>query len=121
ASSLGQMAHFVLVRHAICLEHGELIEASEHSHSTLERAEPSSDRSEAQLIGRDVETDHDHCQFLSSARRERALVPDPHPLILPALRSGMKPVVVEGSTCVVASVPLAVAPKTSPPLRALLG
>ncbi len=118
-SSLGQTAHFLLVPHAICAEHGELLELSEEeSHASSHEAshrdeEPHEDAS--QPTG-----EHEHCQVLARGQREQAL-PTPSSLEVPA------PAAPAGRLRIAAPLPahaalptLSLAPKTSPP-RAIAG
>lgn len=112
-SSLGQVAHFLLVPHAICAEHGELLELSEQdSHAGAERADGSK---EARVSTAPTPAEHDHCQVLARGQRELAL-PEPHALDV-AQHAGAETtlVVAQQEAIFRALLPLSLAPKTSPP------
>lgn len=113
-SQISGALHWVLVEHARCAEHGELVHTSDgdHAHSDTSAA-PSSVSIEA---GGSNEHGHDHCE-VSPAPRELMLVSSA-PISLP-------PASVTGSSgdvrCSDAKASIAgyaLAPKTSPPASA---
>lgn len=112
ATTLGQIAHFLLVRHVVCAEHGELLEAPSPAlrghDGHPERAGNAAGEPEPAL-------EHDHCQVLARLQRGTAvlgaqdfeLAPPPAPSLIEAeapaeLAPALPP-------------PLTRAPKTSPP------
>jgi hypothetical protein len=113
-SSLGQVAHFLLIPHAICAEHGELLELSRPS-ADVASAATTNDVSRAQLTSSNTDAGHEHCQLAARRERELLLQAASAPAILPAT-----------SRAIAVDVPLVtlpvegisrwlVAPKTSPP------
>lgn len=118
-SSLGQVAHFVAVQHAICAEHGELVELhDDHADSEVGHGSDHGDDEPGQPPGED---DHDHCEQLARGDRELATLTAPAVGIAPATPS--QDIAVPPAACVgSASQPLlALAPKTSPPRHAAVG
>jgi len=80
---LGQVsgsAHLLFSRHAICLEHGEIIHLDEEISSATPVAPVAKSRSAASVASsadvRSAEYSHDHC-LLVSQRRERATLSPP--------------------------------------------
>src|SRR5688500_9504744 len=75
ASSLAQIAHFLLVPHAICEHHGELIELSaEPAHASQHRAQPErAGHGTSAAVSSEEATSHDHCEVLASAQRQIVL------------------------------------------------
>jgi len=114
-SSLGQVAHFALVPHAICAEHGELVELSERaSHVAASHAEPASnDRTRA--AAPEQLSEHDHCQVLARGQREQALPASPAPRVLPPTAAGVKLAAAPQTAGFQRVSALSLAPKTSPP------
>lgn len=117
ASSLGQVAHFVLVPHAICSEHGELLELTPAAVSGASR-QATSDDGGAGFTSPEGLASHDHCEVWLRAPREQLVPPRPA-LLLPArvtlARTELDCVAMDvAATC----APLLVAPKTSPPRSA---
>jgi hypothetical protein len=113
ASSLAQVAHFLLVPHAFCAEHGELLELGSES-AGLSHAD-SGDSHEASVVADGAEDSHDHCQLLARNQREQLLPPAPG-FELPPAPEGT---VGEPQPMAAVALPtgdcLASAPKTSPP------
>lgn len=117
-SSLAEVAHFMLIPHAVCAEHGELIELSHDSHDAEAHAAAAASEPEAEQdgarLGATNSDEHDHCQALATGQRElllpgavaTALVPAPS-----ASRANVTPITLTTPTL----APLALAPKTSPP------
>ena len=109
--------HFVLVEHAICAEHGELVHESE-PHDTGSHAERPLDVDEASVVASgstDLQHGHEHCAGLGTLRDAAAIPPrsDAQSLVRPtgeaaalgpALRSGDPPFAL-----------FLLAPKNSPP------
>jgi hypothetical protein len=122
ASSLGQIAHFLLVPHAICAEHGELVELHGAAVAAADHHEASqpSDARRAQVSAPDAVESHDHCQLMARGQRELALPlassweptpPAPSPRIAACDSSAV--------AALGQPAPLSAAPKTSPPVAAL--
>lgn len=122
-SSLGQLAHFLLVPHAICAEHGELLELTPAGGHAVphEVAEPSKadDAHDAAFTTSELPEDHEHCQVLSRGQREQ-LAPSPAWHALPEAPSHEAPSRVVAGTTPRPLATLTLAPKTSPP-RAFVG
>jgi hypothetical protein len=113
-SSLGQIAHFLLVPHAICTEHGELLEVSEQAaHDGATRAE---DVEGSRAASPEMAAEHEHCQLLARAPRELALPRSPSLGLLPAPSSQRAALIRPLATHAPASQRLLDAPKTSPPV-----
>ena len=116
ASSLGQVAHFLLVPHAICAEHGELVELSpgaDHGGQHLLQVEPAAHDAGPSVSPEELAS-HDHCEILASAQRQLALPAASVVALVPVVASSSL-ALVEPSAAQVSLSPLAVAPKTSPP------
>lgn len=116
ASSLGQAAHFLLVPHTICAEHGELLELGEESHGASEREGDRADDDHGPTASQpELSVAHDHCQVLARGQREQAL-PEAAPTELLPAASAVKTTVFEAPRATVSALErLALAPKTSPP------
>lgn len=118
-SSLGQIAHFVAVQHAICAEHGELVELhDDHAGSEVGHGSDHGDEEPGQPP---VEDDHDHCEQLARSDRELAIFTAPAVGIAPATPSQVIAIPAATRTGEVAQPLLALAPKTSPPRHAAVG
>jgi hypothetical protein len=119
ASSLGQSAHFLLVPHAICAEHGELLELTERDpHVTGDSAEAATAADETRASEPAALVDHDHCQVLLRGQREQSLPAASAVAVLPpesaekaAFLTALRRFTRELSV-------LSLAPKTSPPADA---
>lgn len=122
AGSLGQIAHFLLVPHAICAEHGELLELHDGAHPATDAGREASaprDASRPQVAAPEELESHEHCQLLARSQRELALpladAFEPAPVLgeraAPTLRAANEPL---GQLAA-----LSLAPKTSPPAAAL--
>lgn len=112
-SSLAQVAHFLLVPHAFCAEHGELLELGP-GRPVAARA-TSTPAHEAQIRSVDAEDGHDHCELLGRNQREQ-LLPQAPAFDQPAPQASIQTVALPAATT--PSSPLAcltLAPKTSPP------
>ena len=117
-SSLGQVAHFLLVPHAICAEHGELLELSERdAHVGAGDAEGSK---EARVSTVPTSAEHDHCQVLARGQRELALPVPPALDIVRSTGAETTLVVARQDAIFRALSPLSLAPKTSPPALAVV-
>ena len=115
ASSLSQVAHFLLVPHAFCAAHGELLElpASPTASITDTHASPSEGASVSPV---EAEDSHDHCQLLARAQREQ-LVPAVASVELSACApERLNAVPLERESTAPALDCLVNAPKTSPPV-----
>ena len=118
ASSLGQSAHFLLVPHAICAEHGELLELTErHPHATGERAEAAAGADETRASEPAALVDHDHCQVLLRGQREQGLPEASAVAVSPPASAETAFLTALGRFARELSV-LSLAPKTSPPADA---
>jgi hypothetical protein len=120
ASSLSQVAHFLLVPHAICAEHGELLELTESPARVIAaRAHDGDTETQAKAAGTEA-AEHDHCQIFARSQRQQVWPPAPAVAVAPAVasaRSGCVPTDATGN----AVLPrLLVAPKTSPPQISLV-
>jgi hypothetical protein len=117
-SALGQVAHFLLVPHAICAEHGELLELSEQAaHASAGQVDHGSD-SDDRFVASELGAEHDHCQVLARGQREQALPAAPSFEVAPAsLEADL--VVARQEAVYQALAALSLAPKTSPPHAAL--
>jgi hypothetical protein len=112
-SSLGEIAHFLLVPHAICADHGELIEVSEvGGHAAPHADAPSSAPQVAPASGEG--SGHDHCELLASHQRQLAL-PAVAPGAVVPVATGVLIALAGGETSRQPLPALALAPKTSPP------
>ena len=113
-SSLGQVAHFLLIPHAICAEHGELLELASSSAREATAASPS-DVGRVQLTRTDADSAHEHCQLVARRERERLVTAPPALEISAAGPSKLvrvpAPVTPPGPSI----SQWLVAPKTSPP------
>lgn len=115
-SSLAQTVHFLLIPHAICAEHGELVELGGQADAHHEPHEAS--RSVAISEHGEADAGHDHCEVLARSERELSLPPIAS-FELPAAPRSLEqalPVVEESARH--ARPLLDVAPKTSPPTAA---
>ena len=124
SSSLGEIAHFLLVPHAVCEEHGELLELQDASKRV---AAGSHDSDTEHGAGHDEGGDsgradgHDHCQLLARRDTQQAVVALAQLEITPAGESEVT-APLQPSLDQAASFPLLLAaPKTSPPLFTLVG
>ena len=121
-SSLGQLTHFLVVQHAICAEHGELLEVhggAEHADAVA--SDPDSGGDHAPAPAPDAENDHDHCQLLARQHRELGLPVAPPVAIAPAVATQLPSWFAVSQSPTMAQAPLALAPKTSPPGHAAFG
>ncbi len=118
ASSLGQIAHFLLVPHAICAEHGALVElsvGSDHTGPHLAEVETAAHEAGASVWSRELAS-HDHCEMLASAQRQLAL-PAASVVALVPVATSSSLTLVEISAAQASLARLSVAPKTSPPVH----
>lgn len=117
-SALGQFAHFFLVPHAICAEHGELLELTEDASHAAVHESPSPD-GPVHAASEPVE-EHEHCQVLARGQREQAEPTPPDVVALPASAASTELSFTRSAAVVTVLAALTLAPKTSPP-RALVG
>jgi hypothetical protein len=115
ASSLGQIAHFLVVSHAICEEHGELVElGADAAHAPADHAPGEGEQTKGSSGAPEGADRHDHCEVLANAERQLALPAAALVAVVPAASSTSLELVPASSEC--PSRPLlALAPKTSPP------
>jgi hypothetical protein len=116
-AQLASAAHFVLVGHGVCSEHGELVhegEGSAHSFdSARERGAKPADAHTALVT--EVVGDHDHCTLLCE-RRERLALPPQNFCDAPLPHDEATATLTGTTSAGVPAVPLLlVAPKGSPP------
>jgi len=117
ASALGQAAHFLLVPHTICAEHGELLELGEGAeHATASREHAVEDERQSRAASPEASAAHEHCQVLARGQREQALPKAPSVALLPAAAARSAAVFTEHAHPALGLPALALAPKTSPPL-----
>lgn len=114
ASGLSQTAHFLLVPHTICSEHGELLELARGDEHAA-RPEHADDEKGQRAAERELSLEHEHCQVLARGQREQALPKADSAELLPAA-----PVQTtafgEARRAAPDQLPrLSLAPKTSPP------
>ena len=120
ASALGQAAHFLLVPHTICAEHGELLELAQRA--SHQAAAPAGERSLAghdRVASPDAAVEHEHCQALARGQREQALPPAPPAALLPATPVEEVAIFSDEMALGRGISRWLLAPKTSPPARAL--
>jgi hypothetical protein len=121
ASSLGQVAHFLLVPHAICAQHGELLELQEQrAHLQAAQHPDESDKKLAHASTQEAASAHDHCQVLARGQREQSLPPAPPSTLHPLLFAEFITISAAQVGAAKALTLLSQAPKTSPP-RARFG
>ena len=111
--SVAQAAHFLLIPHAICAEHGELVEVDNQaqSHHEAHAASPSVAVSEHGA----ADAGHDHCEVLARSERELSLPPVAS-VEVPAEPRSLEVAPAPSEPSARAALPqLDVAPKTSPP------
>ncbi len=110
------LLHFVLVKHFVCAEHGELVDRGEAHASEQPRARAEQSKASGPALrATPVSHDHEHCSLSAAARENLALVA-PADVIVRALAPlsdelGSAPC----GDAVRADEVLRVAPKTSPP------
>jgi len=108
-AQLATLTHRAAVRHVVCAEHGELVEAPELART--QEAAPGAARLVGVTLG--VDADDDHCAIATGIRTHTT---PSTPLALVALAP--PPVVTERIVAVVRPTvsPYRLAPKTSPPV-----
>ncbi len=115
ASALSQAAHFLLVPHAICAEHGELLELGERAAHDALQHDPAAHDSEPEASQTELPAEHDHCQLLARSQRELSLFQAASVALLPAACSVPAPIFADSRDLTRPQQRLALAPKTSPP------
>jgi len=115
AGAVGQAAHFLLVPHAICAEHGELLELDEAAAHQQREHESATDASQPHASQAELAGDHEHCQVLARGQRELALPQAGSAQLLPAAHSADAPSALDSPNVTPQQERLALAPKTSPP------
>lgn len=113
ASAFGQAAHFLLVPHTICAEHGELLELGEGSEHAAQGRD--GEDQGPQIAPPELSVEHDHCQMLARGQREQALPKANRVELLPAAAAEQTTTFVAPGAVPVSLERLALAPKTSPP------
>jgi hypothetical protein len=120
ASSLGQIAHFLLVPHAVCAEHGELVELSNGSdHAGPHHAEAAPVFDDSTVMSPEGAASHDHCELLASGQEQLALPVAGVVALVPAAAASSL-ALIEPSVASPSLSTLLVAPKTSPPALGIL-
>jgi len=114
ASSLGQAAHFWLIPHAFCAEHGELLELANSNARVVSAARPS-DVDRTQLTRTDADAAHEHCQLVARREREQLVTGAPALEISPAPPRALVLVTAPVTPPDESISRWLVAPKTSPP------
>jgi hypothetical protein len=114
ASSLSQVAHFMLVRHAFCAEHGELLELSSAS-AEAETSSAGDDNRQARATSNETADGHDHCQLLARSQREQLAVLPTSVTVAPAPTSAPLAIVATSARSFDQLERWLLAPKTSPP------
>lgn len=117
ASSLAQVAHFLLVPHAFCAEHGELLELGATPAELGHHDAPAGH--DASLWPVDAADGHDHCQLLAREQREQLPPRAPAFELPPASPAALQAVLGRTVGAAYQVDCLSNAPKTSPP--SLLG
>lgn len=122
ASSFGQIAHLLLVQHAVCVEHGELVELQAHAaHDADGHATPGDEHPSGDPASPDSGVDHDHCQVLARGQHEQLLPAEPGASLAAAKPEAARSALAAPALPAPASPPLLLAPKTSPPRAAAFG
>jgi hypothetical protein len=111
ATTLGQVAHFLLVRHVVCAEHGELVEAP----LRVPRGHVAPEQKGKTASEREPALEHEHCEVLARQQRQTALLSDA-PVALSSAPPQLR-IDAETPARLAPSLPapLTRAPKTSPP------
>jgi hypothetical protein len=97
AAQLSSFAHLLLVRHALCPEHGELIHASERPTLHTRSEQGLATAALARESGAQSALDHQHCPLALQSRERVALLAHAASVFLPlaspqlALRSQLLP------------------------------
>jgi hypothetical protein len=110
---LGQLAsflHLAVAPHAICLEHGEIVE---RAHAALASAVSSDQSSESTIAAGEAEHDHDRC-LAASVENDAANVSAPVRLS-PRAGTTRALLPIAGASSLAAAPLYRLAPKTSPP------
>ena len=113
---VSNFAHFLLVRHTVCPEHGELIHAGEPGHEVARSApEREGKQPGVGAAATAASHGHDHCALLSDRRERLALRPH-SPSVVPPHETELLAATWTRKSLHAYSVPLLfLAPKNSPP------
>lgn len=115
ASSLGQITHFLAVPHAICEEHGDLVElAGDSEHARADHAPEEDEQAKGSSEDPEEADGHDHCEVLANEQRQLALPAAALVALAPPASSVSLELAPALSDCLSRPL-LALAPKTSPP------
>ncbi|MCA9595242.1 MAG: hypothetical protein KC776_18115 [Myxococcales bacterium] len=112
-SQLTAAGHMTLVRHTLCLEHGDLTHASEIQHVVLPEVAPSGLSAAEQAPPPDT-VGHDHCQGASRLKEQLAL-PTAQPRITIDATEADTRLALASRSYFAPTSRLDVAPKQSPP------
>lgn len=115
ASPLAEALHAVLVPHAICAEHGEVVHA--HGASSAS-AQPDGAVPSIDADATAQESSHGHCTIIAERSRQIAPPNASEAWLLPALRAQAEPFVTRAARASTSLELTLLAPKTSPPLQA---
>lgn len=115
ASALGQTAHFLLVPHTICAEHGELLELGETPAHAARATDEAATQGSSVSSAPSAAAEHDHCQVLARGQRQQALPRAAAIAVLPAAPAVRLARLAERQVEPRPLAALALAPKTSPP------
>lgn len=110
-AQLQSLGHRAAVRHVVCAEHGELVEAPE----LAKALDPYDTRSRLVEVTLGVDGDDDHCTLASGLRPYDVAAVADHAIAIAELADSAPPPLA-GITY---SLDYRIAPKTSPPLLAL--
>jgi hypothetical protein len=118
ASALGQAAHFLLVPHTICAEHGELLELGEEgaAHAAASREHRADGDRQPRAASPEAVAAHEHCQVLARGQREQALPQGSFVALVPVAPPQAACIFGTPAALARALSALTLAPKTSPPL-----
>ena len=111
-------AHLLLVRHVICPQHGELVDAGEEEGpSSIDSALPSSQDARGSAIeaGHGTTEDHVHC-LLAMHRRQAYVVPRNAFTVAPARAAEVRFLAFRSTPHPSVVALFRLAPKTSPPV-----
>jgi hypothetical protein len=119
-SSLGETAHLVLVQHAVCTEHGELIEL--HDGATAAASVAADTHEEGTRVAAPAdEGEHEHCQLLGRKQQDLTLPEGAAAAAISQAPGAGRAALHESPTALAPLSALSLAPKTSPPASAAFG
>jgi hypothetical protein len=119
SARIASFAHLLLVPHAVCPEHGELIhvgEADEHAAPAAVTRRAAHETSVSGTERADASHGHDHCTLLSDRGGQLALCPPPTALAPPPWSDQTAPACLAVRGHALSISLLLLAPKNSPPV-----